>query len=366
MCNVHPKLTESVVEQTPRAMIAMLIVSSAYVGIFIKFVPLFILLSWLAFQVLLAIYRFYNAKVLKESLVQEDATKTHKHEIYFLVSNVFQAFMWTIASILAVTYAPQPFELVTFVMIIGIITAAALSMSSLYSAYLIFFFLMIIPQILIMLYYGEHQHIGLVILSLIFIPATILLSKAIYSNRLSVIRANDALEKNVEELHKLSITDSLTNIYNRRYFFEASQNLILLALREQKKVSLLMLDIDYFKKINDIYGHQAGDFLLISVVETLGKEIRESDIFARIGGEEFTILLHNTPISGAKVIAEKIRVIIENKIFVYNTIPINITVSVGIAELNQQNNSIEELYKEADKQLYKAKENGRNRVCSFE
>lgn len=366
MCNVHPKLTESVVEQTPRAMIAMLIVSSAYVGIFIKFVPLFILLVWLVFQVLLAIYRFYNAKVLKEALVQKDGIKTHKHEIYFLLSNVFQASMWTIASLLAVIYAPQPFELVTFVMMIGIITAAALSMSSLYSAYLIFFFLMIIPQVMIMLYYGEHQHIGLAILSLIFIPAIILLSKAIYSSRLSAIRANDALEKNVEELHKLSITDSLTNIYNRRYFFEASKNLILLAFRERKKVSLLMLDIDYFKKINDIYGHHVGDFILISVVNDIKNIIRSSDIFARVGGEEFTILLNDTPINSARGIAEKIRAIIENKNFIYNTTAINITVSIGVAELNQQNNSIEELYKEADKQLYKAKENGRNRVCSFE
>lgn len=363
MCNVHPKLTQNIVEQTPRAMIAMIIVSLAYIWIFIKFVPLTILLIWFGFQLLLAMYRFYNVKMLKKYLEQKDITQTKKHENLFLVSNVFQASMWTIASILAVIYAPEPYELVTFVMVIGIITAAVLSMSSLYNAYLVFFFSMIIPQIIIMIYYGGHQHIGLVVLSLIFIPAIILLSKAIYTSHLAAIKTNGILEKNIDELHKLSITDNLTNIYNRRYFFEMSQNLISIALREQNTVSILMLDIDYFKDVNDTYGHQTGDFILTSFAKDIGNIMRESDIFARIGGEEFTILLHNTSIDGARVIAEKIRVLIENKKFIYNDISIDITVSIGIAELSKENSSIEELYKEADKQLYRAKEKGRNKVC---
>ena len=362
MCNVHPKLTEDIVKQTPRAMIAMLIVSLAYIWIFIRFVPVSVLSVWFAFQVLLAIYRFYNAKMLKKYLLQEDREKTRKHEINFLISNVFQASMWTFSSLFAVIYAPQPFELVTFVMIIGIITAAALSMSSLYNAYLTFFFSMMIPQIFILLYFGEYQHIGLVILSLIFIPAILLLSRAIYSSRLSTIRANDSLEKSVEELHTLSITDGLTNIYNRRYFFEVSQSLISLALREEKRLSLLMLDIDYFKRVNDTYGHEAGDYILISVVKDIESIVRESDIFARVGGEEFTILLNDTPMSGARVIAQKIRAAIEEKKFVYNSKLISMSVSIGIAELNQEESTIEELYKEADTQLYIAKEAGRNRV----
>lgn len=202
---VHPKLIESLVEQTPRAMIAMLIVSSAYFGIFIKFIPFNVLVVWFVFQILLAAYRFYNAKNFKTHLKEKNQEKIEKNEIYFIISNVFQAFMWTMSSILSFVYAPQPYELVCFVMIIGIITAAALSMSSLYKAYLIFFFLMIIPQIIILIYFGEHHHLGLVVLTLIYIPATILLSKAIYSSRLSSIEAHDDLEKSVDKLHQLSI-----------------------------------------------------------------------------------------------------------------------------------------------------------------
>lgn len=358
----HPELTKVVVEQTPRAMFAMIIVSTVYMWIFIKYVPLVILLVWFSFQILLVMYRLYNGKMLSKYLEQKNQALTRRHENFFLISNIFQAFMWTIASVLAVIYAPQPFELITFVLIIGIITAATLSMSALYKAYLVFFFLMIIPQIMIMLYYGEHQHIGLVILAIIYMPATILLSRAIYTSRLSSIESNDALQESVEKLHKLSVTDSLTNIYNRRYFFEIVDNMISLAIREQKKVSLLMIDIDHFKKVNDVFGHQVGDFILVSFVDEVKKVMRKSDIFARVGGEEFSILLHDTSLEGARIISEKIREKIENREFTYNGDSIKITVSIGVSELNQNNNSVESLYKQADELLYIAKENGRNRV----
>ncbi|MDX2370836.1 MAG: GGDEF domain-containing protein [Colwellia sp.] len=360
----HPKLIEVLVQQTPRAMIAMLIVSAAYFWVFAIFIPLIILVFWFFFQILLAAYRLYNAKMFEKHLKQNDQVEIQKQERFFLISNLFQAFMWTMSSVLAAMYAPQPYELVSFVIIIGVITAAALSMSTIYSAYLVFFFAMIIPQIIILLYYGEHQHIGLVGFVFIYIPATILLSKALYSTRLSSIRDNCKLEESVKELHKLSMIDNLTNIYNRRYFFKMSQDIISLAKREEKKVSLLMIDIDHFKNINDTYGHQGGDSILINLVKEIEKVMRKSDVFARIGGEEFAVLLHNASVEGAIVIAEKIRATIENKTFIYNTTTINLTISIGIAELNKNNTTIETLYTQADKQLYFAKNNGKNRVVS--
>lgn len=360
----HPKLIEALVHQTPRAMIAMLIVSSVYFWVFSIFIPFEILMTWLFFQLLLALYRFNNAKMFDKHLKQNDQDGIEKQKKLFMISNMFQAFMWTTSSILSVIYAPQPYELVSFVMIIGIITAAVLSMSTLYSAYIAFFFAMIIPQLLILLYYGEHHHIGLIWFTVIFIPATMLLSKTLYNSRLANIEDNCKLEETVNELHKLSMIDNLTNIYNRRYFFKISQDLISIAEREQQKVSLLMLDIDLFKKINDTYGHHAGDFILINLVKEIEKMMRKSDVFARIGGEEFSVLLHNTSIEGATVIAEKIRATIEKKVFVYNSISISLTISIGIAEFNKTNGTIETLYKQADEKLYFAKEHGRNRVAS--
>ena len=363
MSNVNPQLTEIAVKQTPRAMFAMVIVSAAYFLIFMKFVPLTILIYWFISQLFLAVYRFYNAKNLKNFINKTDTLQIKKHTNYFIISNIFQAFMWTIASLFAVVYAPQPFELVTFVMIIGIITAAVLSMSSFYRAYLVFFFFMIIPQIVIMLYYGEDQHIALVIFTMIYIPATILLSKTLYHSRISTIEVNNSLAKSVKEFHKLSITDTLTNLYNRRYFFEISQNMLTVALREEKEISLLMIDIDYFKKVNDTYGHQVGDSILVAFAREIELLMRESDIFARVGGEEFSVLLNDTSNNGAQVVAEKIRQTIEEKIFVGDNTSINITISIGVSTLSKECINIEGLYKEADTQLYKAKKSGRNRVC---
>ena len=350
-------------EQTPRAMIALLLVSTVYFLMFLKFVPLKYLLIWLFFQVLLAAFRLHNSKILNKYVASKDAVKIRLHVIIFLLSNVFQALMWTTASILCVIYAPAPFEFVTFVLIIGIITAAVLSMSSIFYAYLTFFIFMIVPQIMIMIYFGEHQHYALVLLAIIYIPSTILLSKSIYNNHRAIIQSNDALESSVEGLHKLAITDSLTNIYNRGYFFEIAQNLISISSRDKKADSLLMIDIDFFKNINDTYGHQAGDFILTSFAEVIAKMMRKSDVFARVGGEEFSILLHDTSLDGAKLIAEKIRQEIEKKAFTYNGISINVTVSIGASVLSPSYSSIAELYKEADNQLYRAKYDGRNRVC---
>ena len=356
MFNYHPKLIMSTVEQTPRAMIAMIIVSCIYVWIFFRFIPSSILFAWFFAQIFLAAYRLNNAKKLRICIRDNDVLRTKEQVIYFFIANIFQALMWTSASILSVMYAPQPFELVNFVLIIGIITAAALSMSPIFYAYLIFFFLMIIPQIGIMLYYGEHQHMALTVLSCIFIPAIILLSKSIYDSTLSAANS-------VDELHKLSITDSLTDLYNRRYFFVITKNLISISLRKQTTISLLMIDIDYFKKINDTYGHHAGDFILVSFSKYLKGMMRESDICARVGGEEFTVLVHDATLEKAKLIAEKIRIGIENETFAYNGTSIDIKVSIGVAELNLKNPSVEELHQTADKQLYMAKKTGRNRVC---
>lgn len=357
-----PKLVEILISQTPRAMIAMVIVSFSYFWAFLEYVPVYILFLWLTLQLLLAVFRFYNIKKFRYSLDSKDFEQVRRNEIHFTISNIFQAGMWTIASILSCIYAPQPFELVTFVMIIGIITAAVLSMSSIYKAYLVFFFCMIIPQIIILALYGEHQHIFLIVLTLIYIPATILLSKTIYNSRLSSIETKRELEESIEKLHSISITDSLTKAYNRRYFFEVSKNIISTALRDKNEVSLIMLDVDFFKKINDKYGHQAGDRVLENLVESINKIIRESDILARIGGEEFSILLNNTSKAGAKVIAEKIRSFVESHKITYHDKSIEITVSLGVSTMCSEVDSMDKLYKEADSRLYIAKRSGRNRV----
>jgi len=341
----HPKLIEIVVDQTPRAMLAILVVSVAYLFMFIQFIPLSLLLTWFVFQVLLAHRRILNGKKFKTHLTSFNEPQIKKAQLHLIGIILLQATMWAISSIMVMIYAPHPFELVMFIVVIGIITAATLSMSSL-------------------AYYGDAQHIALMMFIIIYIPAIILLSKSMLNNRLSSIEAHEELAATTEKFRQLSITDKLTNSYNRRYFFEMSQNILLIAARERKHVTLLMIDVDYFKHVNDRYGHQAGDYVLVELVKSIKNLLRKSDFLARIGGEEFAILLNDTSLVQSRVIAEKVRVMIENTPFIYNGITIQTTISIGLAEINNENASIEHLYKQADQQLYIAKNAGRNKVAA--
>jgi len=163
----------------------------------------------------------------------------------------------------------------------------------------------------------------------------------------------------IDEIKDMIFKDPLTNIYNRRYFFEVSNKLFLTALRDKKDISILMCDIDHFKNINDTYGHNTGDIVIQKTAKILEKNVRKNDIVCRYGGEEFVILLYDCPIKFANLIGEKIRKEIESlEIIDDEENKINYTISIGISN---KGHNIEELIKNADNMLYKAKET-RNRV----
>ena len=159
--------------------------------------------------------------------------------------------------------------------------------------------------------------------------------------------------------------DFLTGLRSRASFM--SQALIELhrAVRSNQPLSLLMLDIDSFKLVNDSYGHQTGDMVLKSIAELIKSIVRDFDICARIGGEEFVILLPETNKDKALEVAERIRVLIENtKISSFSPMPqLQITISIGLSTLSSKEDSIDTLISNADQALYKAKNTGRNRVC---
>jgi len=182
-----------------------------------------------------------------------------------------------------------------------------------------------------------------------------------------VISSNDItkLHTTGKELKRLANIDPLTKLYNRRYLFDMTKEVISLAKREQTKVSMLMIDIDKFKKVNDTYGHAIGDEVIKCLASLLLKHTRESDIVARIGGEEFIVLLPNTSKDSAYKFANKLRELIEKeKVFIDENKSILFTVSIGISEIDIENEKeIEEALLRVDNALYEAKEGGRNRVC---
>ena len=182
-----------------------------------------------------------------------------------------------------------------------------------------------------------------------------------------------------EEIYRLTTMDCLTQIYNKRYFSESLEREISRSLRYERGLSLLVLDIDHFKSINDMYGHLTGDFILKQFAKRIKDQIRRDDIFARYGGEEFVLLLPELNKAAASLLAEKLRLLVERKPFEFDQIVVPVTVSVGVGDFAEYLESVgasalRESYqsqysdgfvKMVDDRLYRAKRGGRNCVVNF-
>lgn len=168
--------------------------------------------------------------------------------------------------------------------------------------------------------------------------------------------------KKVRKLYSQASTDALTGLTSRRYFFESGDRLFHQYQRNNSPLSMLVLDIDFFKKVNDTFGHDGGDEALKVTANGLKEHIRKSDLLGRIGGEEFSVLLADTDMKGAKIVAEKIRADIEKLELFWNEKKIPLSISIGCSQLKKSDKELSDLFGRADQALYKAKELGRNRV----
>lgn len=196
---------------------------------------------------------------------------------------------------------------------------------------------------------------------------------ALNSKNEDLSKANDSLNEAYRKIHELAVTDELTGLYNRHYLYESLQKDLQTSDRYKRTLGLLMLDVDHFKRVNDTYGHSAGDSVLKHIAAILKHTVRQSDLVARYGGEEMIVILPETDAHGSVITAEKIRVIIAN-----TPIPIGpeqtlrVSVSIGVGEYQELKNElgkipeIRDLINAADEALYRAKENGRNRVVVHE
>ena len=181
-------------------------------------------------------------------------------------------------------------------------------------------------------------------------------------------KQSDELQVINEKLKLLSITDPLTELFNRRHFDILLRKEISYAQRHQEKVSLIIFDLDYFKKINDKYGHSVGDAVLFSVAKTIESNTRESDICCRIGGEEFAIICRETDMHEIRIIAENLRGKLESTAIRSGQHEIDITASFGMmtfSYLSGQSVSSDDIYHCADMAMYHSKQQGRNRTSHF-
>jgi diguanylate cyclase (GGDEF)-like protein len=171
---------------------------------------------------------------------------------------------------------------------------------------------------------------------------------------------DEALQRN---LYESATRDPLTRAANKRSFTEALSREFAFSRRHGRPLAAIAFDLDHFKRINDTHGHAAGDHVLARVADVVSSAIRAEDLFARIGGEEFAVLLRDTPLEGALQCAERIRQAIERTTFASAGATIPVTISVGVATLGPAHAKPAELLDAADRALYEAKHTGRNRVC---
>lgn len=176
----------------------------------------------------------------------------------------------------------------------------------------------------------------------------------------------DAVDQNYQQsLFKAANTDALTGLYNKRYFMECLEKEFSYSRRSLQPMSLILMDIDYFKKINDTHGHIAGDKILKSVGKLLSNQVRLENIACRFGGEEFAIILRGATPQQACIVADRIRVLIEKESVVSKSKELHFTVSLGVATFNGKNfSTAEDFMIRADELLYAAKQKGRNRYVA--
>ncbi|MBK1681464.1 GGDEF domain-containing protein [Rhodocyclus tenuis] len=168
-----------------------------------------------------------------------------------------------------------------------------------------------------------------------------------------------------EKLHHMATHDTLTGVMNARAYYSACEQMILLGRRHGTPFSVLFVDLDHFKSVNDMHGHAAGDAVLKAVAGALRTSIRTSDALGRVGGEEFSIFLPDTDLLGALQLAETIRRGIEQLMPVIESGPLRISASIGVAECSDRGQSMQEIQRQADAAMYAAKQQGRNRVSTL-
>jgi len=179
-------------------------------------------------------------------------------------------------------------------------------------------------------------------------------------------RYAERLRENVQQSIEMAITDALTGLYNRYYMESHLAALVEQAAARGKSLAVIMLDIDYFKSINDTFGHDAGDDVLRELATRLRKSIRGIDLACRYGGEEFVIVMPDTDMAVATIVAERLRRRIAAEPFVVQqgARSIEATISIGLATLDTADDTVAKIVKRADQALYRAKRDGRNRVAA--
>jgi diguanylate cyclase (GGDEF)-like protein len=260
--------------------------------------------------------------------------------------------------------ASPAYETVVFALLMGIAAGAAV-IYGIHRLAIWSMFAIMLPGIVAFALRGDTEHRVMALAGLIYIAVMYNASRELahYFRQSQQLALELAIARDRAE--NLARIDALTGLCNRRAFYEQGETLLRQARRYGKPLSLIMLDLDHFKSVNDSLGHAAGDATLQAVAQAIQETPRETDVAGRLGGEEFALLLPETSLADASRLAERLRARIADKLRVsHDSTEIRITASFGVAEFDTTTETLDVLIARADALLYRAKESGRNRVIA--
>lgn len=316
------------------------------------------LIIWLSITIMLAVMRVSLILMFKQK--KPTGKKILKWEKPYSVSLFIVFLVWSIGLILVMPRDNLSSIFIVNTFSIGLAGAAISWYSPVRYLQVGTISLALIPMILVLLTLGhtETTWVGIAACCLFVscISTSVILQKTLNGN----LELAYDLEKSIKNAEVIARTDMLTNLNNRRAFFDIAPPLLAKCHKKELPASLIMFDIDYFKKINDAFGHAGGDVALQHVADLLRSKLRRSDISCRFGGEEFAVLLPNTNLKEAETTAEKLRALIASSPVEFSSNKIiSLTASFGIADIGE---TLDEILNHADEAMYSAKNSGRNLV----
>src|SRR5262245_56263946 len=318
-----------------------------------------LLIRWTAGLVLIAVGRIVLVRLYGRVAETEDAVR--RWERIFVASIVIVDLWWGIGAVML-----MPAGLTERACVFSFVMLMAGGHTASYSAHpltvLIGVLALTMPITLAFALRADRSHLALAFVAVMYLAASFRSIRTLSFFFGRSYRLAHELQREKERVEELARTDFLTALLNRRAFYAASEHLLAIAARYGQPLSVLMLDIDHFKSINDRFGHGTGDAVIRALADLIRGQLRHADTGGRLGGEEFAAVLPETPLDGAIAIAERLRQAAEIMVVAHEGNAVRFTISVGVATFAA--GTVPALLDSADRALYEAKRSGRNRVVS--
>lgn len=319
-----------------------------------------ILLGWFSVLMFTAVLRLYLfMRYHKEAPQGQEMLSWEKP---YFITLFLTSITWGIGALIVMPMDSPLHQAVIFCFLLALSGGAMSLYSSHFTITLTTILAILLPTTIYFMFLGDYVFIVIAVASIVYFMSAIRATRFLDNTLRQNFLMKRQLERSSDEAERLARIDHLTGVYNRRAFYELGSTLINTGQENQSEISIIHMDIDNFKLINDNFGHASGDAVLVQISKILLGRLKRSDIFARIGGEEFGILLPETSIEQAAELAEKLRQEIEKATIVNGTVSFTITASFGVSGGSYD---IDALVRQSDEAMYQSKASGRNMITCF-